>query len=92
MWPTFPGFEAAFAAEWVSTPVWKHVLDRNDGRQCLTTKGPLWERTFGVVNLYLTALEPLKKVDDKIDVVFCIVPESPEPGARSPEPGARSEE
>jgi hypothetical protein len=45
-----------------------------------------------VVNLYLTALEPLKKVDDKINVVFCIVPESPEPGARSPEPGARSEE
>jgi hypothetical protein len=45
-----------------------------------------------VVNLYLTALEPLKKVDDKIHVVFCIVPESPEPGARSLEPGVRSEE
>ena len=28
LWPTFPGFEAAFAAEWVATPVWKHVLDR----------------------------------------------------------------
>jgi hypothetical protein len=38
-----------------------------------------------VVNLYLTALEPLKNVDDKINVVFCIVPESPEPGVRSEE-------
>lgn len=75
LWPTFPGFEAAFAAEWVATPVWKHVLDRPTVVDASREQDP-WKRTFGVVNLYLNALEPLKKVDDKIDVVFCIVPDA----------------
>lgn len=60
LWPTFPGFEAAFAAELKTAPVWQHVLDRAEVVDA-SRKQDAWERTFGVVNLYLNALAPLGK-------------------------------
>lgn len=74
LWPTFPGFEAAFAAEWKSAPVWKHVLGRTEVVDASRKQDP-WERTFGVVNLYLNALAPLSKVDEQINLAICVVPD-----------------
>ena len=59
--------------EWVATPVWRHVLDRTSVINTSRQQDP-WERTFGVVNLYLNALEPLKKVNENINVVLCVIP------------------
>lgn len=74
LWPPFPGFEAAFATTWHSTPAWTHPIDRTRLLEASRLRDPS-QRAYDLVNLYLAGIEAAKKLDDPIAVMVCIVPE-----------------
>lgn len=74
IWPPYPGFQAAFAGEWKSTPVWSHELDDGILNKISRLHDP-YERVYSVVNQYMGALQELEKLDEHIGVMVCVVPE-----------------
>ena len=73
-WPPYPGFRAAFNSDWHSDPAWTHPLD--DGKLSYAARRhDRYERVYSVVNQYLAALQDLSKLDERIDVMVCVVPE-----------------
>ena len=74
LWPPYPGFEAAFATDWKTEPVWKHVLEDNALSEAARRNDP-YERVYSVVNQYLPVFEDLKKLDAHIGVMVCVVPD-----------------
>jgi hypothetical protein len=74
LWPPYPGFEAAFALPWPSDAVRIFALDDD---QLLTSSRlrDKHERAYEVVNLYLEGLRIAKKLDERIGVAVCVVPE-----------------
>lgn len=74
LWPPFPGFEAAFWADWPRDPVWVHHIDSE--KLIEASRHPeKYERAFRVVEHYLQGIEVAKKLDEHIGVAICIVPE-----------------
>jgi hypothetical protein len=74
LWPPFPGFEAVFNCQLSSTPAQSFKVDREN----LLTSSRLSqqnERAAAVVGYYIDALRTAKKLDAKIDVAICVVPD-----------------
>lgn len=76
LWPTFPGFENAFLAELTEVPAKVTAIDRNALLEMARQKNK-YARAYGVVNAYLDAIRGLTtpKRDEKLDMVFCVVPD-----------------
>ncbi len=73
-WPPYPGFQAAFNSHWHSKPVWTLELDGHELNDA-ARRHDRHERVYAVVNQYLAALRDLSKLDERIDVMVCVVPE-----------------
>ena len=74
LWPPYPGFQAAFASDWRSEPVWKRVLDSHELSDVARRHDP-HERVYSTVNQYLSAFEELQKIDERLSVMICVVPD-----------------
>lgn len=72
LWPPYPGFQMAFASDWRSEPVWKHVLNSQTLTDVAHRHDP-YERVHLAVDQYLSAFESLQKLDEHISVMICIV-------------------
>ena len=73
-WPPYPGFRVAFNSDWRSEPVWTLPLDDRKLSDA-ARRHDRYERVYSVVNQYLVAFEGLSKLDERIDVMVCVVPE-----------------
>ena len=73
-WPPYPGFQAAFNSNWHSNPIWTLPLDDHKLSDA-ARRHDRHERVYSVVNQYLAALHDLSKLDERIDVMVCVVPE-----------------
>jgi hypothetical protein len=74
LWSPFPGFEAAFACSWPTTPAWTHPIDRQ--RLLETARQAEQERRVaGVVDLFLDGIGTLPNRDARVGVVVCVVPD-----------------
>jgi hypothetical protein len=74
LWVPFPGFEAAFHSKFPSEPVWNSTVNAGELIEASRQRDE-HERTFGVVNLYLNEFEKVKKLDEKVGVAICVVPD-----------------
>ena len=74
LWPPYPGFQAAFACEWRNEPVWKHVLDSHELSD-VAHRYDHHERVYSTVNEYLSAFQDLQKLDERVSVMVCVVPD-----------------
>lgn len=74
LWPPFPGFEAAFDAELPSSAAWSASVD-SDELDRASRIGDPHDRAFAVVEHYLRPMKGLRARDERIDMVFCVVPE-----------------
>lgn len=74
LWPPFPGFEAAFCSVWPHDPVWVHHIDHEQLIEA-SRHPERYERAFRVVEKYLKGFEVADKLDEKIGVAVCIVPD-----------------
>lgn len=74
IWPPYPGFEAAFNSEFAPNPLYSHEVDLKKLHEASIQRNAN-ERAYQVVDLYLSGLEKLKMMDEKIGVVICIVPD-----------------
>lgn len=74
LWVPFPGFEAAFHSEFPEDPVWTGSVAADALLEASHQKDE-HERAFQVVNLYLDEFDKTSKLDEKIGVAFCVVPD-----------------
>ncbi len=74
LWPTFPGFEAAFACAWPGDPARVVHLDEAPLLVDSRDKDPN-KRAARIVEKYLSGIERIQRRDDPIDVVVCVVPD-----------------
>jgi hypothetical protein len=74
IWPSFPGFEAAFCSIWPSRPIRSFTIDADKLIKASRRKDK-HERAFEVVNLYMEGLRIASKLDEKIGVAVCVVPD-----------------
>ncbi len=74
LWPPYPGFEAAFASVWRSKPVWKKALESDELSDFANRHDP-YERVYSVANQYLSAVKDLEKLDERVSVMVCVVPD-----------------
>jgi hypothetical protein len=74
LWPTFPGFDAAFLCALPRSATRHHQLDAAllDRSVHLADES---KRVGAVVDLYLQGMDALTRGDDRIDVVLCVVPD-----------------
>ena len=74
LWPPFPGFQTAFESDWRSEPVWRKVLDGQELSSVARRHDP-HERVYLAVDRYLSGFEDLRKLDERISVMVCVVPD-----------------
>lgn len=74
LWPVFPGFQAVFHSFLPDKPTRSHEIDSEQLIAASTNLDPN-KRAFDVVNKYLEGIKQIKKADDPIHVVICIVPD-----------------
>lgn len=74
LWPLFPGFEAAFNATWADNPAFEHEMDEHDLID-KANRAEAHERCYHVVESYLSGIRALAKLDQRISVAICIVPD-----------------
>lgn len=74
LWPPYPGFEAAFSAEWRSEPLWSYLINEDELLRASRHPEP-HERAFRVVEQYLEGLRRASNLDEKIGVAVCVVPD-----------------
>lgn len=74
LWPPFPGFEAAFHSVWPTHPVWTHEIDR-DSLSEASRQRDAHERAYSVVEHYMEGLRRTEKLDEKIAIAICVVPD-----------------
>ena len=74
LWPPFPGFEAAYASAWPKTPVHVYEIDRQQLLTASRARDP-HQRAFGVVDLYLENLRRAARLEERIGVAICVVPD-----------------
>ena len=73
-WPPYPGFQAVFSSKWESKPIWTREIDGSTLSD-ISRRYDRYERVYSVVNEYLAALQDLSKLDERVDVMVCVVPE-----------------
>ena len=74
LWPPFPGFDVAFSCDWPSEPAWKAVVDKDELIR-ISRYGDPHHRAFGVVQHYLERIAVVSKRDERLSLIFCVVPE-----------------
>lgn len=74
LWPTFPGFDAAFVSGWPAEPTRTVTLDKDRLIDASRNKDAN-KRAFGVVEQYLNGIERLHKRDEPFGVIICVVPD-----------------
>ncbi len=74
LWPPFPGFDAAFSTTWYPEPAWTQTIDRNRLLD-VSRRRDSSERAYQVVNLYLDAFKTAEKLDERLAVMICVVPD-----------------
>lgn len=74
IWVPYPGFEAAFGLSWPFQPVRSYKIDAEKLSKASRQRNK-YERAFQVVNLYLEGLRIAAKLDEKIGVAVCVVPD-----------------
>ena len=74
LWPVYPGFQAAFASDWRTRPVWTHELDDAELADA-ARRHDANERVYQVVNQYRLAFEDIHRLDQHIGVMVCVVPD-----------------
>lgn len=74
LWPPYPGFEAAFCAEWYEEPFWSYEIDSTELEDAASKKQQ-HERAFSVVEYYLSGLKIAHEMDESIGVAICVVPD-----------------
>jgi hypothetical protein len=73
LWPMFPGFEAAFACT-LPTPTLERAIDESQLRADAMQRDE-HKRAGAVVDRYMSAIELIKRRDEPVDVVICVVPD-----------------
>jgi hypothetical protein len=74
LWPPFPGFEVAMATSWPEQPLKEFELDTAKLLDASRLRDP-HERCFAVVEQYLSCFASARKLDAKVSVAVCIVPD-----------------
>lgn len=74
LWPSYPGFDAAFDATWPGRAAWTHRLDRAALLHAATDRDAN-HRAYEVVGLYQNALRIAKQRDEAFNVMVCVVPD-----------------
>ncbi len=74
LWPPYPGFQAAFACNWSGAPSWYRQLNSHTLSELARRQDP-YERVYSVVEEYLEVFKELEKLDQRIDVMVCVVPD-----------------
>lgn len=74
LWPSFPGFEAAFGAAWHGRAAWTGVLDREKLLHAARSKDAN-QRAYDVVSLYEEAIRIARQRDEALGVIVCVVPD-----------------
>lgn len=74
IWPPFPGFQAAFDAEWAEEPVWTYSIDR-EKLLAASQKADAHERCYEVVDIFMEGFKQAKKLDESIGVAICVIPD-----------------
>lgn len=74
LWPPFPGFEVAFGSGWSVKPAATYELDRAALIEASRKKDG-HERCFAVVEHFLQAFEKARKLDAKVALALCVIPE-----------------
>lgn len=74
LWPSYPGFEAAFDCSFPEETSQKSVIEAKLLSEASRNSDPN-QRAFDVVKLYLDAMKDVKRGDENLDVILCIVPE-----------------
>lgn len=75
LWPPFPGFTVAFDSTLPYNPTKIFVIDEGKLNKAAMELDPN-KRAFNVVNLFLEGVIHLQELDEKYDVILCIVPET----------------
>jgi len=74
LWPMFPGFEAAFGCALPTSPTLIREIDETKLLEEVINKDE-HKRAAAVVDRYLEAIRLVKRRDDPVDVVVCVVPD-----------------
>lgn len=74
LWPIFPGFEAAFGAQWPTRSTTKFELDANALNSAVIDKDAN-KRAGSVVDAYLHGIERIVARDEDVTVIICVVPD-----------------
>lgn len=74
IWPTFPGFEAAFSCTLGAEPTKVFTIDPERLDADSRDRDPN-KRAAAVVERYLAQIERIHEGDERADVIVCIVPE-----------------
>jgi hypothetical protein len=74
LWPLFPGFEAAFAAQWPKRPTSEFKLDSKTLHNAAAQKDANI-RTGTVVDAYLQGIKRILARDEEVGVIICVVPD-----------------
>jgi len=73
LWPPYPGFETAFGSRWLSNTA-SYELNREALLEASRKKDP-HERCYAVVEQFLGVFERMRKLDSKIGVALCVIPD-----------------
>lgn len=74
LWPSFPGFDAAFGSKWQNLTAWSYPIERTNLLENTRSNDP-YKRAYQVVNKYLNGLRIGRKRDEVFDIFICIVPD-----------------
>ena len=74
IWRPYPGFDAAFAANWPAAGAWTGVLDGEKLHEAVH-HGDEHLRAYETAQLYLDAISTVAKRDENLRLIFCIIPD-----------------
>ncbi len=74
IWPMYPGFEAIFGTKLPDGPsCYLSVSDEKLDE--VSMKGDRFQRVGEIVDLYLSQIQKMSKMDEHFDVIYCVVPD-----------------
>jgi hypothetical protein len=72
--PFFPGFNSAFGLRWNATPTAQIQIDKSELQRKIAVDN-LHERTYGLVTMYLTAIQNyIRDEERQVDLWYIIIP------------------
>lgn len=74
LWRPFPGFEAAFNANWPTEPAWTYEVNEEVLEKSVH-HGDAHRRAYETAGLYFQALRIAKQKDEHFGLFFCVLPD-----------------